>query len=307
MKLLSILISLALMAYLTSCVNNSETHTKESIAAKTTVEVVSVSSGVINNELTLFGITIYLIKNMVTAPIPSFISKVNVRLGDHVHKGDILYVLESKESRALGNNISEIDSAFSNFGILKVKASTTGVISTLDKQQAGDYVLEGTQLCTIAESSDLVYQINVPYEYTAYTKAGSACAILLPDNSKLTATFIRALATMNPLAQTQSILAKANKSIILPENMIVKVVIQKGTQDKKQLLPKSCVLSDEMMKEFWVMKIMNDSVAIKTHVTIGNRNETHLEVLSPKFTLEDRIISEGNYGLPDTAMINIHK
>jgi len=278
MKLLSILISLALMAYLTSCVNNSETHTKESIAAKTTVEVVSVSSGVINNELTLFGITIYLIKNMVTAPIPSFISKVNVRLGDHVHKGDILYVLESKESRALGNNISEIDSAFSNF-----------------------------QLCTIAESSDLVYQINVPYEYTAYTKAGSACAILLPDNSKLTATFIRALATMNPLAQTQSILAKANKSIILPENMIVKVVIQKGTQDKKQLLPKSCVLSDEMMKEFWVMKIMNDSVAIKTHVTIGNRNETHIEVLSPKFTLEDRIISEGNYGLPDTAMINIHK
>lgn len=300
-----LIIYFSIVLFLASCGRKTETQTEESIIPKTPVQVVSVEIGTINDELTLFGTTIYLKRNLVTAPIPAFITQVNVKLGDKVNKGDVLYVLQSKESRALGNDVSKIDSTLKNFGIIKVTASATGIITTLDKQQSGDYVLEGTPLCTIAESNDLFFQVNVPYEFTRYTIVGNSCTLILPDNMEHSAKFTKALTAMNVTAQTQTILAKCNENLFLPENMIVKVVISKGKERKKQVLPKSCVLSDEMMKEFWVMKILNDSTAIKIPVTVGNKNSEHIEVLSPKFETADKIISKGNYGLLDTAFVSI--
>lgn len=305
MKKLGLYISLAMTVFFASCESKTETVTEETTVPKTPVEVVTIGNGSINDELTLFATTIYLKRNIVTASIPAFITQVNVKLGDKVNKGDVLYVLQSKESRALGNDVSKIDSTLKNFGVIKITASATGIITTLDKQQSGDYVLEGTQLCTIAESNDLVFQVNVPYEFTAYTKTGSVCTITLPDNTTHTASFTKALTAMNVIAQTQTILAKLSENLFLPENMMVKVNIQKGTQSKKQVLPKACVLSDEMMKEFWVMKLINDSTAVKVPVTIGNKNAERIEILTPKFNTTDKIISVGNFGLADTALISI--
>lgn len=307
MKHLSINFSILLSIVLASCGSKPETQTEQTATPKTPVEVVSMNSGSINDELTLFGTTIYLKRNLVTASIPAFITQVNVKLGDRVSKGDVLYVLQSKESRALGNDVSKIDSTLKNFGIIKVTASASGIISTLDKQQPGDYVLEGTQLCTIAESNDLVFQVNVPYEFTKYTKTGNSCKLILPDNTEHSATFTKALTAMNVTAQTQTILARSNENLILPENLMVKVSIIKGTQSKKQVLPKSCALSDEMMKDFWVMKLINDTIAIKIPVIVGNKNSEQIEILSPQFNSTDKIISKGNYGLPDTSIVTIVK
>jgi hypothetical protein len=282
-----------------------ELEEKEIVNPKSIVEIVNISSGSVDDELILSATTIYLKRNVVTATVPAFITNVRIKLGDAVNKGDVLYELESKERRALGNNTSKLDTSLINFGLIKIRSSASGIISTLDKQQPGDYVLEGTQLCTIAESSDLAFQVNVPYEYSSYAKSGKNCMIQLPDNSIHKAEFTKALTTMNVLAQTQTVLAKCKENLFLPENMIVKVTITKGSMSNKQLLPKSCILSDEMMHDFWVMKLINDTTAIKVSVTIGNKNSINSEVLSPQFNPNDRIISSGNYGLSDTALVKI--
>lgn len=292
---------------LASCGKKTEEKKEEAVVAKTNVEVVSVNNGSIDDELTLFGTTIYQKRNTVTASIPSYITKVSVQLGDKVNKGDVLYVLQSKESRALGTDISKIDSSLTNFGIIQVRASASGIISTIDRQQAGEYVLEGTQLCTIAESNDLVFQVNVPFELTNLTRVGNSCTLILPNNTSYGGKFFRALTSMNALAQTQTILAKSNQNLFLPENMLVKVNISKGGSSSKQVLPKSCVLSDEMLKEFWVMKLINDSTAVKTSVKVGNRNADKIEIVSPQFKKDDKIISVGNYGLADTASVQINQ
>lgn len=290
-----------------SCGTTSQTETASDVSPKTPVQIIHVGQGSVDDALTLFGTTVYLKRNIVTAPIPAFITGVNIKLGDQVNKGDVLYILQSKESRALGNDAAKIDSTLSGFGIIKVKASASGIISTLDKQQPGDYVLEGGLLCTIAESSDLAFQVNVPFEYAAYARTGKNCTIILPDNSIQNARFTKALTTMNVLAQTQTILATSTRNLFLPENMIVKVMISKSKANSQQLFPKEAVLTDEMMKEYWVMKLVNDSTAIKVPVQIGNRNSENIEILSPKFTASDRIISSGSYGLADTALISILK
>lgn len=275
--------------------------------AKALVELATIRYGTIDDDLVLSATTVYLKRNVVTSTIPAFITNVKVKLGDAVNKGDVLYELESKERRSLGNNASAIDTSLANFGLVKIRASASGIISTLDKQQPGDYVLEGTQLCTIAESTDLAFQVNVPYEFVAFTKQGVRCTVVLPDNSTHTASFTRPLTSMNVMAQTQTILARTNETLFLPENMIVKVLVNKSSNDQKQILPKTAVLSDEMMKEFWVMKLIDDSTAVKVPVTVGNRNTENIEILSPKFSNGEQIVINGNYGLPDTALVKSNK
>ncbi len=301
-----ILYTIVIFTLFASCKNN--TTTEESVAsAKSPVQVTNIHKGSINDRIILSATTIYLKRNIVTAQIPAFIIKVNIKLGDKVKQGAVLYELESKEHRAMGQQNSIVDSGLIGLGIIKVYAPASGIISTFDKQQIGDYILEGTQLCTIAESNDLSFQINVPFEFAQFAKVGSNCIITLPDNSTHDGTITTPLSAMNALAQTQPMLAKTNETLFLPENLIVKVQINKATDVNTQVLPKACVLSDEMMTEFWIMKLINDSTAIKIPVIIGNKNNNEVEIHSPVFNSTDRIIVNGNYGLADTALIKITK
>jgi hypothetical protein len=197
------------------------------------------------------------------------------------------------------------DSTATSFGKIAVKAPASGIITTLDKQQIGDYVLEGGQLCTIAESSALAFAVNVPFEFNAFAKAGMRCTLVFPDNSIHAATFTTPLTTMNALAQTQTILARPNQAVFLPENLIIKVVVEKNTEKPQQVLPKECVLSDEMLESFWVMQLINDTTAVRVDIKLGNRNRETVEVKSPTFNLDAKFLISGNYGLPDTAYVKV--
>ncbi len=276
-----------------------------SVKAKVSVEVTKLSTGIVKDQLALFANTLYLKRNVVTSPIPAFITQVFIKLGDPVKEGQMLYVLETKERRALGLQAVLPDSSSTSFGSITVKAPASGIISTLDKQQIGDYVLEGSQLCTIAESSALAFAVNVPYEFSSFAKAGVRCTLLMPDNSRHSARFTTPLTTMNSLAQTQTILAKSDDRMFLPENLIVKVLVDKNSDVKQQILPKVAVLSDEMMEKFWVMKLLNDSMAIKVEIMPGSRNKEVIEIRTPLFKADDKFLTSGNYGLPDTAFVKV--
>ncbi len=139
------------LALLATACTKIATEEEAPIKAKVLVEVTSMNNGIVKDELTLFANTLYLKRNVVTSPIPAFITQVFIKLGDAVKEGQVLYVLETKEKRALGSQSLLQDSVSSSFGTISVKAPASGIISTLDKQQIGDYVLEGSQLCTIAE------------------------------------------------------------------------------------------------------------------------------------------------------------
>ena len=269
------------------------------------ISVVTVTSGDIAEQVTLMATSIYLKRNLVTAPVPAFITDVRIKLGDKVNQGDILYVLETKERRALGSNYAGTDSTLKDFGKLIIKAPSDGIISTLDKQQIGDYVLEGNPLCTIAESKNLAFQINVPYEYVHLLKKDSYCTIVLPDKRELKARIVAPLTSMNVLAQTQTYLAKPIETLFLPENLIASVKLTTKEKKNTQLLPNTCLLSDEVMKSFWVMQMLNDSVAVKVPVEIGIKNDKYTEIVKPTFHTGERIISEGNYGLSDTSAVKI--
>jgi hypothetical protein len=301
--------NLKILALFTCAISSCSSPSSEedvAIKPKVDVEVTSLTKGIVKDELTLFANTLYLKRNVVTSPIPAFITHVFIKLGDPVKEGQVLYMLETKERRALGAQAVVPDSSSVLFGKINIKAPASGIISTLDKQQIGDYVLEGGQLCTLAESNALAFAVNVPFEFTPFAKAGMKCTMVLPDNSRHLARFTTPLTTMNSLAQTQTILAKADERMFLPENLIVKVMVNKSTETKQQVLPKACVLADEMMEKFWVMKLINDSTAVKVPIMPGVQNLDLVEIKEPIFKPDDKFLISGNYGLPDTAFVKVN-
>jgi len=113
------------------------------------------------------------------------------------------------------------------------------------------------------------------------------------------------LPSVDPSSQTQSIFIKVNTSHPIPENLVAKVSIPKTLKGNTVSLPKAAVLTDETQSEFWIMKMIDSSTAIKVPVTKGIETSDRVEILTPPLSAADKILLTGNYGLSDTAKVRI--
>ncbi len=72
-------------------------------------------------------------------------------------------------------------------------------------------------------------------------------------------------------------------------------------------LPKSSLVTNVTEDSFWVMKLVNDTTAVKVNIKKGIENDSLAQILKPKLDTTSRIILSGAYGLPDTAIVEIVK
>ena len=282
-----------------SCNQPKEKATSEA-APRVQVKVTTVSQGIIPDYLNLTGKTIYLSKIGLVAPINGYITKVSVNPGDMVTKGRMLFVIKSREAYAL-----ESGSGSEDYGTVYVKAPSGGVIMGQHVFKSPVYIDKGSKLCDIVETGSLYVEANIPYEFIKYAKQGNKCSVLLADSSKIEGTFYKVLPEMDEQSQTVKVLAHLSVKKVFPENMIVTVLINKGTREATQVLPKSSVLTDALMTKFWVMKLVNDSIAKQIFVKPGAQSPTQIEILSPTLNPKGKIISLGAYGLEDGALVEV--
>ncbi|MGA3014797.1 MAG: hypothetical protein ABSD71_12285, partial [Bacteroidales bacterium] len=141
----------------------------------------------------------------------------------------------------------------------------------------------------------------------SFIKLSSSCDIELPDGSNLTGQIVSRLPSITPGSQTQRFIIHPVGESNLPENLIAKIRIIKRIIPNAILLDKSCILADEVMQNFWVMKMANDSIALKIPVIIGFTSGNDIEIKSPVFSFTDLFLSSGNYGLGDTVKVKITK
>jgi hypothetical protein len=149
--------------------------------------------------------------------------------------------------------------------------------------------------------------MDVPFELDRYIEKNRNCRIILPDNRQINGTIARKLPEMDMQSQTIRYVIKPQSTDRLPGNLIASINLVKSTNEKAMILPKKAVLGNEAQNEFWVMKLVNDSTAIKIIVSKGFENNEEVEIINPGFLPSDRIVLTGNYGLPDTARIKIIK
>ena len=288
------------------CCKSKEVQTDEGdkTEVQTPVTVTSVSHEPMEDYVELNATSTFLQKWDVKANITGYLQTANVQLNQPVTKGEILYTVKTKEAESIGNTISILDSTLKFTGINKIPAVASGFISQVN-HQAGDYVQEGESLALITDTRSFVFLLDMPYELRPYVINKKSLEMILPDGEKLNGIISGTMPGVDPASQTQKIILKVNAPHFLPENLIAKVKVVKSEKNNTASLPKSALLTDETQSDFWVMNMIDSSTAVKVPVTKGIETGDKVEILSPPFSPNDKIVVTGNYGLPDTAKVKI--
>ena len=114
------------------------------------------------------------------------------------------------------------------------------------------------------------------------------------------------LATADASIQTQRYTIRPSGPVPeLPENLAVQVELDRTAPHLARTLPRGAVLTDETQTEFWVMRLLNDSTAVKVPVQVGAQQRDRVEIKKPVFNPKERILLSGNFGLDDTAAVKV--
>ncbi len=258
-----------------------------------------------NNYLELNGNTVFLSKEIIRSTFDGFIVKVYKNIGDAVKPGDKLFLIRTKESAAsdtlsirLGNQLFQ--------GAVYVSANSNGILSELN-YHAGDYVTTGEQIAVVSNPSSLRIKLNVPYEDVLKVRIGNQCLVNLPDGVNVPGIIENNVPAVNPVTQTQIYYIKLLKYQSVPESLNVMVKIPFEHFNNTTVLPKSALVTDVTESDFWIMKLINDTTAVRVDVKKGIEGDSVAQILSPKLDTTDKIVLSGAYGLPDTAKVEIVK
>jgi multidrug efflux pump subunit AcrA (membrane-fusion protein) len=291
---------------LASCKTKDSTATAQPPEQRVPVTVTSVTFEPLQQYIDLNATSTFLQQNFVKSNLIGYIQKANIKFGDYVHRGQVLFVLKTKEAAAIGNSVNKLDSSFKFSGVNVMRADASGYVMQVN-HQAGDYVQDGEQLAVINNSKSFVFVMNVPYEYKPYISTGKQVQLTLPDGEKFWATVKPSLPMMDSASQTQAVSLSVISPHPIPVNLVAKVRIVKEAKTAAQTIDKKAVLSDETQSDFWVMKMINDSTAVKVPVKTGMESGDKVEIISPEFQPKDKILLTGNYGLEDTAKVIVQK
>lgn len=289
------------------CNKKNESKDEENnITPKAIVTTATMKREDVNDTISLSATSVYNKKTTIVAPIAGYVMKVSSTLGNSVIKGDVLFVMETKEYHALNPSKDIVDTLAMRklLGKITITSPASGQIMELDVQE-GAFVQEGSPLCTIVNISDLSFNLYVPVEYNAYVRTGRTCTIILSNEQRIQARITTLLSKAELSSQSETYLLKPEKYVIIPEGINVKVFIITQQRNNTQLLPKDAVLSNETLDKFWVMKLINDSTAVKVDVRKGLSSGEFIEIVEPQFFDRDKFLVSGNYGLPDTALVTI--
>jgi hypothetical protein len=295
------LLLLTLIIFLSPSCKSKKESTNIPIIAKTPVNTGTPAFMDISDTIDFPAITTYLKKNVLKSSIAGVVESVSAIQGRIIAKGELAFTLRTMEASAMKNS-QPGDSAFGLQGVIKIISPQDGVVSTVS-HQTGDFVQAGDELAVVADSRSLVFILEVPFEMTGYLGLNRCCSLNLPDNTRMTGKITSKLPEMNMQNQTVRYIVTIEKSSKLPENLIASALVVKESRKHVQVLPRSAVLGNETQTNFWVMKMINDSVAIKVPVRKGIENSYEVEITEPLFLITDKILISGNYGLPDTAAV----
>lgn len=292
----------------TACGSGSTTDTGASVAdaprPKTPVTITTVMADSFRLEKTFRGMTYYLTSGDIKSPIAGYVTKVYVRIGDRVRKGDPLFGLETKEAYALGGKNYLNDPSLKNIGQLTIRAPDTGLITGVQAEER-EYVQDGTVMASFSAPDMFVFLIEVPAEQDSSVHVGSPCTIQLPNGLRVSGRISQTLAMTDSLSQTERFVVKPDRPMVLPARLGLTITFTDQQHNNAQSLPKEAVLSNELQTEFWIMKLINDTTAVRVPVRTGLQRGNRVEIISPRFSPRDRIISTGAYGLADTASVTI--
>ncbi len=312
MNFLTHLPLLAAFAGLTACGSKAPADTdmpaagdEPAVKPRALVTVGPVQTDTLTDVLRLSAVSAYPAKDALRATTTGYVLAPVPVVGQAVRAGQTVFTVQTKESRVLHLDQLTGDPRLKFSGIIRIKSGRAGVLAVVDKL-AGDYVQDGEQLGLTYDKNRFGFVLDVPVTQLRYVHTGQACRILLPDGRVLRGRVAEVLATADVSIQTQRYTVRPTGAVpSLPENLAVQVELDRSAPHLARTLPRGAVLTDETQTQFWVMRLVNDSTAVKVPVTVGAQQRNNVEIKAPSFSPKDRILLSGNFGLDDTAAVKV--
>jgi multidrug efflux pump subunit AcrA (membrane-fusion protein) len=294
----------AVAGFLCGCGNSGKVK-DETVRVRTYVTIIHPSMENITQYIHLNGVTLFQKKDNIRSTNTGYITSLKFKQGDNIRMGQLFCTLATKEQAAL-KDISTVDSSLIKFQKpISVLANASGSIQAINVVQ-GDYISEGDIVAVVNEPASLIVKVNVPYEYNAYVRAGKTCEIILPDGKIISTSISGVLPTVDPVSQSQSFYIRLPAEL-LPENLNVAIRIPQQQKNNLLCVPSTAVQTDEMQKEFWLMRVTGDSMALRVPVQTGLQNDSFTEIISTTISTKDNIILQGAYGLADSTTVIFDK
>ncbi|MEO5944860.1 MAG: biotin/lipoyl-binding protein [Ferruginibacter sp.] len=291
----------SVVALLASSCKTKAGETDDTERPKTAVTITQPVTQGFTDFIQLNGNTIFQKKSVIRANITGYITGMRWKTGDHISSGTIFCSIQTKEQDAL-KNIDSREPSLRQFQIpINVSTSVSGILTAVNYSK-GDFVNEGDVLANITDPASLVLAVNVPYEYHSDVYKGKNCSVQFPDGKVISAVIREEVPYIDSASQTQTYLIRFSGNSLLPENMNLIVRIPVKQSQQAVALPLEAIQTSETQDEFWVMKMVNDSLAIKMPVKTGLQHDSLIEILSG-VNINDRIIVKGAYGLSDSSLV----
>jgi hypothetical protein len=288
-----------------SACKKTEEETENTPKVKAIVTITNPEHNSLSEYMKFNGVTQFQRRDNIRAIITGYMSAIYFNPGNSIQRGSLFGEIVTKEQRAL-ENLSATDTTLHRFQkSLPVESNASGIISVINVL-TGDYVNEGDVIATVLEPGSLVLNLNVPYEYHNLISKGKPCEVYLPDGRTINTYISKSLPTVDPKTLSQVYLINLG-NYSLPENLNVTVRIAVYENMNVLTLPLQAVQTDEEQKEFWVMKIEDDSLAVRVPVFTGAQNDSLIEIISDEISADDKIVLQGAYELPDSTIVTIQK
>lgn len=269
------------------------------------VTIGTIQTDTLTDVLRLSAISAFPAKDALRATTTGYVLPPTPVVGQQVRAGQTVFTIQTKESKILHLDKLTGDPRLKFSGVIPIKSGRTGILATVDKL-AGDYVQDGEQLGLTYDRSRFGFVLDVPATQLRYVHTGQSCRIFLPDGRVLNGRVAEVLATADVSIQTQRYTIRPIGTFPdLPENLAVQVEIDKTVPHLASTLPRGAVLTNETQTAFWIMKLLNDSTAVKVPVKVGTQEKNYIEIKSPSFNPRDKILLSGNFGLNDTAVVKV--
>lgn len=295
------ILALCLFGTLVAC--NNHKNAGPTVKAPIEVEAVPVSINGIKEFLTFNGVTQYQKKESIRANITGYISWLPFERGDTLKKGQTFALVRTKEQVALAEAI-KIDSSLAKFSKpITIASNATGVITTLNVV-VGDYIAEGDVLAVLARPKTLAVKVNVPFAERNTIGIGTACEIILPNGQSIQAKITSILPVMDQQSQSQSFLI-ALPDEDLPENLNVLVKTVSKKDPAALSIPREALQTNALLTDFWVMKVVRDTLAIKQTVVPLLENDSLVQIKSDNLKKGDMVVTKGSYQMRDSTYIKI--
>ena len=335
MKTYNTILITSMIILLASC-GGKKTTVKEESVRQEFVKTMTIEKSVVSKELELSTVLQGYEQMSISPSLTGSIEQIFVEVGDNVIKGDKLITMDRRQYNSAKLTFSNLKTEMERMEALKgggavseqaydqvklsyqqtkenldfleantfVKAKFAGVISAKNFQDGELY--SGMPILVLTQISTLKAFINIPELYFPLIKTGMKVTISsdVYPNKEFPATVEVISPTIDPASHTFQVKLKIpNESRVLRPGMYIRSSL---FLDKVEavIVPYQTVLKLSGSNDRFVF--LNDGgVAKRVFVTLGQRFDDKIEIISPEISVGDELVVLGQAKLIDGVQLTV--